>query len=509
MRIPIEQTNLLLARERAWNWQSSWIVAFALLAAPWILSLNPLHAAEGKPPSKFNLILISATNTRADHLGLYGYGRATSPNLDAFGRRSVVMRNAFTHASWTLPVAVSLLTSQYPFTHGLMNRDENPVLSPLTPTFIDVLKSAGYQTAAFVGDRDYSARHGHTARFDLVFDSVVEASHQDWKSYGVFGQTLPPARKWLAEHHQKPFCLLIQGYDTHCPFASPTENRQFDPGYKGEIDFTKCYWTFEPTRPIRKRTDSGVYQEVYLLKTKPGPGNDYDVMFYPEDVHHMIALYDGEIHNVDQMLGPLFSDIERLGLLENTIVVFYSDHGDMFGKHGRFMRGGPLRGTFYDDVLRIPLIIQHPRLPAKQVDEMVEVIDMAPTFLDLLDLPIPASFAGKSFRSSLEGASATKTLTNQYVFAGSAFNPGSNNMFFKDSSVILSARSREWKLIVERVNYPTGPRETVELYQLTKDAEELRDVSQQQPEKVQEVRDVMNQWLQRIKATNILSAMNP
>ena len=127
------------------------------------------------------------------------------------------------------------------------------VLPSHVPTFLDALKSAGYLTAAFVGDRDYSPKHGHTSRFDSVFDSVRDGELQDWKSYGVFGKTLPAAREWLRAHHTNKFCLLVQGYDTHCPFASPTPNPMFDPDYKGSIDFTKCYWTFEPTRPLSKR----------------------------------------------------------------------------------------------------------------------------------------------------------------------------------------------------------------------------------------------------------------
>ncbi|MBL9167279.1 MAG: sulfatase [Verrucomicrobiales bacterium] len=452
------------------------------------------------PGPKFNIVLISATNTRADHLGVYGYARPTSPHLDAFARQGIVMRQAFTHASWTLPVAVSLFTSQYPFTHGLMNRDENPVLPPSVPTFVDVLKAAGYTTAAFVGDRDYSIRYGHTARFDTVFDAVTDHEQQDWKTYGVFGQTLPPARKWLEANHQSPFCLLIQGYDTHCPFASPAEHKQFDSSYRGDIDFTQCYWTFEPTKPIRKRSPSGLYQDVYVLKSKPGKaaGEDYEVMFYPEDVRHMIALYDGEIANVDRMLGGLFDDLERLGLAKNTIVVFYSDHGDMFGKHGRFMRGGPLRGTFYDDVLHIPLLIRHPSLPSRSVDVPVEVVDIAPTLLELLKLPSPATFVGRSFAAALEGR--TSPQENSTVFAGSAFTPAKNNQFFKYPSTIMSARNSKWKLIVERVTYPDGTRDSVELYELERDPEELKSVALQHPEKVREMRAQLLHWLRRINA---------
>ena len=121
---------------------------------------------QAKPtPAPYNLILISLTNTRADHLGVYGYSRNTSPNIDQFARKCLVFKNAFSHASWTLPVSVSLFTSQYPFTHGLLNREDYTPLPPETPTFVDVLNTAGYTTAAFVGNRDYNRKFGHTSRF--------------------------------------------------------------------------------------------------------------------------------------------------------------------------------------------------------------------------------------------------------------------------------------------------------------------------------------------------------
>jgi arylsulfatase A-like enzyme len=121
------------------------------------------EARGAQPAQAYNLILVSLTNTRADHLGAYGYHRNTSPNIDRLAKRSLVFRNAFGHASWTLPAAVSLFTSQYPFTHGSMNREEYQPLPGGTPTFVDVLKTNGYFTAAFVGDRDYSPKFGHTA----------------------------------------------------------------------------------------------------------------------------------------------------------------------------------------------------------------------------------------------------------------------------------------------------------------------------------------------------------
>jgi len=457
-------------------------------------------AAATQGGNDYNIIFVSLTNTRADHLGVYGYSRNTSTNIDRFASRCLVFKNAFSHASWTLPVVMSLFTSQYPFTHKLMNREDATVLPAAVPTFLDVLKKSGYLTAAFVGNRDYSQQYGHTSRAHLVFDPVNDSDVEDWHRYGVLQNTMPPAREWLRRNKDKKFFMLVQGYDTHCPFAVPKENARFDPGYGGKIDFTKCYWTFEPTRPIKRRSDAGEYQNIFLLKTKPTAGDNFEVMFYPDDVKHMIALYDGEIYNADQYVGGLLDDIAELGLDKKTIVVIYSDHGDMFGKHGRFMRGGPLRGTFYDDVLHIPLLIYHPAIQPKAVDELAQVIDIAPTLLDMVGVKAPRSFRGQSLLPAI----TNQVALNQYVFAGSAFTPSQRNPFFSYPSVIVSARNQQWKLIVERVSPAGGPQDTAELYDLRRDPEELNNVAAGQPEMVKTMKAALRSWLESIESGNIL-----
>jgi choline-sulfatase len=466
------------------------------IAVAWLAGFAGRSAAQDSR-TNFNLILIALTNTRADHLGCYGYARNTSPNLDKLARNSVVFKNAFTHASWTLPASVSLFTSTYPFTHGLMNRERATPLPASAVTFIDVLKTNGYVTAAFVGNRDYSAKFGHTARFDAMFDAGAKnVDQEDWHSYGVLANTVPPAREWLRKNRDRKFLLLLQGYDTHCPFAIPTRNAQFDPGYTGEIDFTKCYWTFEKTRPLKVRSKSGRYDEVYLLKTKANKGDNYEVQFFPDDVRHMVALYDGEIFNADALLGQVLDDVKALGLEQRTVIVFYSDHGDMFGKHGRFMRGGPLRGTFYDDVLRIPLIIHQPGLPSRTVDELAQFIDVAPTLLDLLGLPSPGSFRGKSLRGAMLGERGP----NKHVFAGSAFSPSESNPFFRHESVLYAVRTERWKLICERLQFSVGTQDQFELYDLKSDPQEISNAAEKNPEMVAELKGTLLQWLDETKA---------
>ena len=483
-----------------------------MLAVLLVASGDPRCAAGGEggadggtaPGAGLNVLLISLTNTRADHLSPYGYQRETSPNLSRLARESIVFDSAYTHASWTLPVVMSLLSSQYPFEHGLMNRKEFEPLPEETTTLIDVLKANGYRTVGFVGNRDYAGKFGHTNRLGELHDHVDAKRLEDWKRYGVLANSVPGAIEWLKRNKDERFFMILQGYDTHCPHASPKRIAKFDPDYRGEIDFTRCYWTFRRTRPLELTGTDGKKEKVYLMKTKAVLGDDYEVMFTRRDIEHMVALYDGEIFNADRQIGQVLDTLKAAGLEENTIVVFYSDHGDMFGKHGRFMRGGPLRGTFYDDVLHIPLIIRHPKLKAKRVGGFAQVVDLAPTLLDWLDLESPAGFRGKSLVPLVEAGESV----NPRVFAGSAFTPKKKSAFFQHDSIIASVRDTEWKLIHEKLFYSDAVEDYYELFHVGKDPDELEDLSRQHPEVVEEMRGHIGKWLEGIGATETLDELN-
>jgi arylsulfatase A-like enzyme len=168
----------------------------------------------------------------------------------------------------------------------------------------------------------------------------------------------------------------------------------------------------------------------------------------------------------------------------------------MFGKHGRFMRGGPLRGTFYDDVLRIPLLIRHPAMAPRRVDGLAQLIDLGPTLLEMVGCEVPGAFRGKSLRPLLTRA----TPVNERVFAGAAFTPSGRNPFFKYHSTIYGVRDREWKLIYEKLFYSVGPQEYFELYNVRQDPQELNDLSSRHPEQVAALKRALNGWLAEINA---------
>jgi arylsulfatase A-like enzyme len=446
-----------------------------------------------------NVILITMTNLRYDHMSGNGYARNTTPNLDAFAKNSIAFENAFSHASWTLPEAMSIYTSLYPYEHGVMSRYDGSTLAKNTPTLVDILNAKGYKTAIFSGGYDYYPEFGLTNRFQTnetctrdQNPSVHGQNNPDVigpEQYGDLSCTVPKAITWLNTHANDTFFLHVQGFDAHCPFSQkPTTN--FDPGYTGNVDYSGCLWTFEQT--TSKIINGQPYYSVYS-QNEPGK----QVLLSPGDVTQLVARYDEGIYSADTSIGALLNTIRQLHLNNKTIIIFTSEHGDMFGKYGRFMRGGPLRGTFYDDVLHVPLIIQLPGVaPAKRA-ALTSHIDLAPTILDLLGLASIPSFEGKSLRPVL----AKDADINSAVYAGSKFSPGTDNFYFTQASTVNVIRTKEWKLIQETLLDQSNKKNIVteELYHVSADKEEMTNLAGTDPAMLNQMRQQLDAWVKRVQ----------
>lgn len=413
-----------------------------------------------------NVILITLTNLRYDHMSQNGYSRPTSPNLDKFASESLIFDNAFSHSSWTLPESISLYTSLYPYQHKVMDRYDGSVLSQNTTTLVDLLNDANYKTAAFTGGFDYNPRFGLTNRFGEYNECRNEEEELTLDAYGKISCTAPKALEWIKSNIDSKFFVHLQGFDTHCPFG-PARGQMYDPGYEGKVDFSKCLWTFDKSEPIL--ADGKEYYPVYSPTTQ----GKASVLLGEEDIKHLVALYDESITLSDAVLGSFLDEIKKLGLNDNTVIIFTSEHGDMLGKHGRFMRGGPLGGTFYDDVLKIPLVIKIPGITSARVDGLAQQIDIMPTLLDLLSLPKSQVLEGKSLLPLLSQGREI----NQYVFAGSEFSPAEDNLYLTENTRVESVRNKRWKLIKEEVLGPTPQPPTFELYDIENDTEELYNLA--------------------------------
>ncbi|MBI5422376.1 sulfatase-like hydrolase/transferase [Candidatus Peregrinibacteria bacterium] len=499
---------------------------------PFASSPSPLLKDSDFKCDHCNVVIVGMTNVRRDHMGMYGYSRDTTPNIDAFAKRSVVFENAFTPTSWTLPVVASILTSLYPFQHGTMGLSGSlSHLDGRLTTLADVLKRNGYRTATFTGGRDLLPSFGVTSRFDENFypdadlaNSAPSApnslpvqlgsviSTKDLMShYGPFGFSVPKAIEWMQGHKDKPFFTYVQGFDAHCPFASPQKIDRFTQGLRSDLDFRNCYINYGEADPVE--VNGKKYFTVLAPPSDPTkPGDDLpSQLISEEDVHYMSALYDGKISEVDAQVGRLLDFMEKDGLLDNTIVILLAEHGDMFGKHGRFMRGGPLRGTYYDDVLHVPLVFYFPKNSQKGIHrpQIAELTDLAPTVLDALSLEIPPQFAGSSLRTI-----ATSDAPGRgEAFAGSVFFPGISP-FFTNITLISALRTPDWKLIYENVFKPISgledkplstfldPRkEDVEvltqLFDMKNDPEELTDVSAKHADIVESLRREMEERIRQ------------
>lgn len=453
-----------------------------------------------------NLIIISMTNLRADHIGAYGYEKNTTPNIDKLAEKSIIFENAFSHSSWTLPAGMSLFTSLYPYVHGVMNRYSNESLDIGIKSLVDVLKENGYYTASFTGGFDYWQEYGLINRFHESYFFTVEDNVSVFTGpteYGHLQQSLPEAAKWVQENKNKKFFLFIQGFDVHCPFNPPAEyKKEFDSGYKGNIRDDICYITFGDSRILYE--GGNTYYNISFFEPDKFLPQMKSEIFSDNDIRHLIEMYDAEIKYADDAVGKFLSEIKKLGLERNTIIVFLSEHGDMFGKHGRLMRSGPVRGTFYDDVIHIPVLIYNPKIDTKKVDGLVQLIDIAPTLLDFVGIEPKNFFQGKSLKSMV----LKNDKINSYIFSGTVYSPGKDNLYFNIPTVSEAIRNETWKLIYELIindtNYENinfyekslNSVENIELYDVKNDPEEMVNLYYQEKDIAIELLKKLREWRQ-------------
>ena len=446
----------------------------------------------------FNIILISLGNVGAKHMSLYGYERKTTPGLDKMARDAIVLENCFSEASWTLPVATSVFTSLHPYAHKVMDRYHGNLLNENIVTFPEIMQAHGYKTAAFTGGLDHDSRFGHMKGFEKT------ESNPDFSGYEV---TLAQADKWLSENSDSKFLLFIHGYTTHCPFTPPERFQ----GVFNATDDKKI--TVDPEDCLRGyRTSKNEY--IAYIKMKKGPTAEKDKLDDPEvekrtiklnqdDIDFLEAGYDEEVLFEDHMITEFLDSLNKK-VMDKTIVIIFSEHGEMFAKHGRFGRAGTTRGTLYDDVMHLPLVIDIPGVSGKRVDGLVQVTDIMPTILDILGIVHPAGIQGKSMLPLINEGSQI----NRYVYSGLEYNyqRPMPNPFYNKRSRMEYIRDGDWKLIREVIYLKPERRsqfreeEILELYEIGKDPDELTDVAFKHPDVVLELQEKLRDWVKWSKA---------
>ena len=330
----------------------------------WKRSGEPLPAGGQRKGGRPNILLISIDTLRADHLGCYGYGRPTSPNIDGLAKKGVLFENAFSPASWTLPGHMSIFTSLYPSFHKLEARRGNLRLDSSEQTIAELLKDVGYRTASFVTHPYLAAKWGFDQGFDLYFmqQPIVRAAEQTesvigWLDWHVFHE-----RRGL---EPSGFFLFVHYMDPHETYSAPQPFRdRYTGDYEGHLRPEDHLVTMFLEQDFRSQAD---YQYV-------------------------LALYDGEISYVDDEIGRLLDSFDDVGLLASTVIALTSDHGEEFKEHS----GMGHKTTIYAEQLQVPLIITNPaRITAGQrVSSQASLVDIYPTLVGLIGEEIPAQAQG-------------------------------------------------------------------------------------------------------------------
>jgi arylsulfatase A-like enzyme len=301
-----------------------------------------LAASCGREGTRPNVLLIVVDALRPDHLSCYGYGRPTSPVIDTISDQGVLFENAISHAPWTKSSFSSMLTSRYPFQHGVV--DWESVMPDTIPTLPEVLAKAGYSTGCVMNTVALSGEY----QVLKGFESVVMTEKED---RDAFKTTEDVVR--ILDGMRRPFFLMVHYSDVHLPYRPPLKY----------IDL------------VRTKDDAGPYKKMSSHRESQG-----DVPA-PDVIQSQELLYDGCIRLADDGVAKLIEYLRNEGILDKTLVIITADHGEAFWEHGAAFHAG----SVYEEVIRVPLIMRYPPLLAgpRRVPDQVRHIDLLPTILEV------------------------------------------------------------------------------------------------------------------------------
>jgi arylsulfatase A-like enzyme len=403
--------------------------------------------------STWNLLVIVPDTFRGDRLSANGYRRHTTPRLDALAADGANFRNTATVAPRTWQSFSSILTGRYPPRHGVRFIFDEPIPKHV-PVIGSYLGQFGYETAAF----DY-----------IPFLEGMTGG-DDFDEYIVDGTTAK-LEKFATTPRERPFLGFIRLRGGHWPY----EDRSFMPAEQAceehDHSFNRGTYGVESAGDHKgfKIKDEAAFRRLIWT---PDPDE--------RSKQHRIAHYDSEIHHTDQLIGQLLDALEAKGILERTIIAVTSDHGESFGDHD-YLQHGP---RVDESVMHVPLIIHLPKShpayrPGIVIDSQVRVIDLFPTLVDALGLPLPPDTDGLSLLPLLRGGAAPTLWA--YGEAGRSY------MGIDPERHLEGVEGKHRMVRTDRfklVYLPNRDEGEIRLYDLLEDPGELVNVAHQHPDVV-------------------------
>jgi len=412
-----------------------------------------------RPP--LNVILLTVDTFRPDHLGCNGYDRDTSPFLDRVARKGVLFKNVISSAPWTSPGLISIFTGLYPSTHGVEGRGRH--LTPGTPTLFTLFQEHGY-VAPNISYLTEIANFSHLG-LDAKDPKYVQEASQP-------GDEL---LRWLDDHHRRRFIVWYHYRFLHLPYITQGKNP---------------FLTEEMEGQLASKALKTVQKETVIPYGS--------VLFRPEEKETVVALYDGQLRELDHVIERLFEKMSRWKLHRNTLLVVTADHGEELFEHGFIGHASTaLRATMFDEVLKIPLIFYAPsRFKGGRIlEEQARQVDIMPTILDIVGLPIPESIHGRSLLPRMKGKTGAKTqpAISESVSAGYQSTPEQERIMFR------SLRTDTWKLVCKE----DGATTSCVLYDLKQDPGETKDLADAEPQTAAELEERLYRSVARMEAQRL------
>ena len=349
-------------------------------------------------PQQPNIILLVMDSVRTANLSCYGYERATTPNIDRLATQGQLFEQAISVGCWTLPVHASLFTGLYPLNHGLtVSKDALP---DHFPTLARRLKTLGYQTACFSNNPYISEATGLTQGFDTVEDIWrslrPRGARRTWTSQflkrverrGPPMQAMLRGVEWLRNARSIILRMRKGRADSGARLTNEkikawlTQTRKLDAPFFVFVNYMECHERYSPPLPYNRRFMPAHFSPWRVARVGPNKAAilNSSAQRRAEDLEITRALYDGALNYLDHRIGELVAFVEGLRILDDTLLVVASDHGDSLGEHGHLGH----RLTLYEQLVRVPLIIRCPARfqPGMRVSPQVQLADLYPTFLE-------------------------------------------------------------------------------------------------------------------------------
>ena len=387
-----------------------------------------------------NILWYCTDQQRFDTIGALGNPHVQTPHLDSLVREGIAFTHAYCQSPVCTPSRASFMTGLYPSrVHNTRNGNDRFPGSP--PLISKLIADSGYECGLIgkfhlvsAGERPEPRlddgfgywQHSHAPRDDWpegthAYADWVREQGQDLDAMRTSDDRVDPEyhqTKWasdcavdfVSEKRDKPWLLSINVYDPHPPFVPPAE-------------YARRFKAEDMPGPYFKESDLDAQKALRSIDFQGEPATPEDL-----DVKNIQAKYYAMIAQIDDQFARILKALDDTGQRDNTVIIFTSDHGEALGDHGLMKKGC----RFYEGLTRVPLIFSWPGVfqHGRQCGDLVELLDLSATLLDLVGIPIPEYHQGRSLLSVLkaEGASPRKSVRCEYFDAlDSQFTGGSGS----------------------------------------------------------------------------------